>query len=112
MRNILLAVAVLGASTGAAFAGEGNGDPFVYRSPGTTYQGSGMKLRMVDKDPFSLRAPGAAPGGMAAITPSSGAEGAMQTANSLPPGAAGVGPVYDLGGRAAFANADRVQRRP
>ena len=90
MRYILLSSAIaLSLSTTAAFAAEGNGDPFPFRAPGVTTTVTGTKLLADQPDnPFGYKAPGQVVTSQqsGAMMPSVGSEGAVQSANSLPAG--------------------------
>ncbi len=89
------AAAALCLSAGAASAGEGAGEPFPYRATGFTTNLQGMKrLPPGLDDPFPFRA-GSQTLSQAAseqILPPNGAQGTVESANSLPVGA-GMGAV-------------------
>ena len=105
MKSLLLATAILSLSVGAAFAGEGNGNPFPLAASGglvadmplTPEQQTGTTPMMTKNPPNSVPQ---GPTAMASATrqygsvpfaaghtvlPTNGSQGAVQTANSLPP---------------------------
>jgi hypothetical protein len=82
----LIAAAALSLMAGAAFAGEGNGDPFPFRVAGpTTYLNNYKQAAPASQNPFPFTVPGT-PMVNNAVLPSNGADGVVQTANSLPQG--------------------------
>ena len=104
LRAAVAALSLLATASAHAEA-EGNGEPFPFHVPGTTVSSP----RSYAADTGSAAYPKVAgrpswvalPGGPDGV-PSTGSEGTVQTANSLPPGA--------LGGTAAFAQGRSVQR--
>ena len=82
----LIATAALSLLAGAAFAGEGNGDPFPYSAPGQVVSLKNYKQAAPAKqNPYPFTVPGT-PMVIGQILPTNGSAGAVQTANSLPPG--------------------------
>jgi hypothetical protein len=84
---IIAAVAGFGLAIGTAFAGEGAGDPFPFRAPGVVTNTTGRAvLPGANTDPYPFRANGTTITTTMSeqITPTNGAEGTVQTANSLP----------------------------
>ncbi len=106
MKTVLFAAAaVLALSAGTAFAGEGAGDPFPFRAPGVTTVTTGRaQLPGGLDDPFPFRADGTVM--TQAVTsrtfPTNGAEGGIDSVNSLPAGSEN--------GTAAYAQSQRVQQ--
>ena len=121
MRKILLVIAVLSTSTTAAFAGEGNGDPFPFAATGPIM--AAMPTSPTEETGttpmWSKRPPNSLPDSQAAmasanrkylyvgstngkVLPTNGSEGAVQTANSMPAGAER--------GTAAYETAQSVAR--
>ena len=90
MRFILFAATIAaGLSAHAAYAGEGNGDPFPFRAPGVTTTFSGYKaLPPGLDDPFPYRSPGQAVSQVDRdrMVPAPGSQAPVQSANSLPVG--------------------------
>ena len=82
----LIAVVALSVSAGAAFAGEGNGDPFPFRAaPLSVTLNNYHQAKGKNQDPFPFKAP-SMPMVQNEVLPTNGAAGIVQTANSLPPG--------------------------
>ena len=91
MRFTLLAatIAAAGMIAHAAYAGEGNGDPFPFRAPGVTTTFNGYKaLPPGLDDPYPFRAPGQAvsQSDRDRMAPAPGSQAPVQSANSLPVG--------------------------
>ena len=85
-RVVFAAVAVLALSTSAVFAGEGNGEPFEFQTPGVTRAApvaAGQGTR------FYSWSGGQA--GVGALVQPTSSEAGVQSANSLPPGFSGLG---------------------
>src|SRR4051794_15380899 len=121
MKSLFLAVAALTLTAGVAFAGEGNGDPFPFSAgpvavadiPTTPAQMTGQTPLFTKMPPNSVpygrTAMRATLGQYAAVPitggtllPSDGSQGAVQAANSAPPGF--------QEGTAADQRADSLQR--
>ena len=91
MKKVLIIAGVAGLSlaTLPAFAGEGAGDPFPFRAPGVVTVTTGRAdLPGANTDPYPFHAIGTlitAPMSEQSL-PTNGAEGTVQTANSLPLG--------------------------
>lgn len=90
MKTLILAAAILGLAAPAAFAAEGQGNPFHY----DTIVGTSLARQAQAPDVGSAQYPNIVgrPGSnlprlAAATLPTDGSEGAVQTANSLPIGA-------------------------
>lgn len=82
----LIAATALSLVAGAAFAGEGQGDPFPFAAPPVSVSMQGYKQAPgTSQNPFPFTAPGQVVS-TSAVLPSSGSNGVVQTANSLPPG--------------------------
>lgn len=90
MKTILLALAAVTLAAAPSFAGEGNGEPFAYRTPGaTTYVGQ----QATDVGSAAYPDVTGRPGtnlmvATADLVPQGGSEAPVQTVNSLPVGAA------------------------
>lgn len=90
MKTTLLALAALTIAAAPSFAGEGNGEPFAYRTPGVaTYVGQ----QAADVGSAAYPDMTGRPGtqlilATADLVPQTGSEAPVQTANSLPAGAA------------------------
>lgn len=96
MKTILLAFAALTIAAAPSFAGEGNGEPFPFRTPGWTTQ-TGQQVADVGSEayPDAAGRPGTQP--MVATAHQvlqTGSEASVQTANSLPVGAAQGAPAF------------------
>ena len=102
---VFAAIATLGLSAGSAYAAEGGGDPFPFRVPGVTTVTTGMAVPSgANDDPFPFRANGIliTKAMSDRVLPTNGAEGSVQSANSIPPGA--------NSGTGAYAENQTVQR--
>ena len=133
MRNILLVAAVLGPFAGAAFAGEGNGDPFPFaatgsimadvptspteetgttpmwfKNPPNSVPGNQAEMARANRNYLYV---GSASGG---VLPTNGSEGATQTANSMPAGAEQGTAAYETAQSVAryWAQRQAPQQRP
>ena len=121
MKSMIFVAAVLSLTAGAAFAGEGNDDPFPFAAgtavvadvPTSPTQMTGQTPLMTKMPPNSvpygrttmeatLRQYATVPVTGGTLLPSDGSEGAVQTANSAPPGF--------QEGTAADQRADALQR--
>src|SRR5947209_5819159 len=121
MKSLVLAVTALTLTAGAAFAGEGNGDPFPFAAgpvavadiPTSPAQMTGQTPLLTKMPPNSvpygtttmaatLRQYAFVPLTRGALLPSDGSQGAVQAANSAPPGF--------QEGTAADQHADTLQR--
>jgi hypothetical protein len=121
MKSMILVAAVLSLTAGAALAGEGNGDPFPFAAgtaavadvPTSPTQMTGQTPLMTKMPPNSvpygrtameatLRQYATVPVSGGTLVPSDGTQGAVQTANSAPPG------FHE--GTAADQRADALQR--
>jgi hypothetical protein len=122
MKSLLLATAILSLSVGAAFAGEGNGNPFPFAASGamvadmplTPQQQTGTTPMMTKNPPNSVPQGKTAMASAtrqygsvsftagAGVLPTNGSQGAVQTADSLPPGF--------QNGTVAYEQAASVQR--
>ena len=90
MKTILLALAAVTLAAAPSFAGEGNSEPFPYRTPGTTTY---VAQQVADVGSAAYPDVTGRPGtnlmvATADLVPQSGSEAPVQTANSLPVGAA------------------------
>lgn len=96
----LIAAAALSLVAGAAFAGEGNGDPFPFTAAGQVMTLNNYKQAAgANQNPYPFTMPGTRMV-VGQVLPSNGSAGAVQTANSLPagfsdgvPGQANVNPM-------------------
>lgn len=89
MKTFLLALAALTIAAAPSFAGEGNGEPFAYRTPGVTAQAA---QRVADVGSAAYPDVAGRPGthltvAASDLVPQTGSEAPVQTANSLPAGA-------------------------
>jgi hypothetical protein len=86
--TIVLAITSISMTMSTAFAGEGAGDPFPYRAPGVTTPITGLQALAPDAFPFPINANGTieTPLDAERMLPSNGAQSAVQSVNSLPPG--------------------------
>ena len=86
MMKTLIAATALTLVAGAAFAGEGHGDPFRFTAPPIAVSTQGAaRAAAVTQNPFPYTTPGMAMNS-SPVLPSSGSQGVVQTANSLPVG--------------------------
>ena len=79
----LIAAIVLSTIAGAAFAGEGNGNPFPYNAGSVTVQVAPSGYHAMQEAPM----PTVSSLNSVPALPTNGSEGIVQTANSLPVGA-------------------------
>lgn len=92
MRNLTVIVSLLAITLplGSALAeGDGGGNPFAFRAPGITTDYAKLIRRSPDQDAFQYRSPAQTVKtvNLNEMAPQNGAEGSVQTANSLPRGA-------------------------
>lgn len=81
-----IAAAALTVLASAAYAGEGQGDPFPFRAPTQPYSLDHYKQAAgVAQNPYPFTVPGA-PMNTANVVPPVGAAGEVQSLNSMPPG--------------------------
>ena len=121
MKYLIIAASLLSLSAGAAFAGEGQGDPFGYNAPGpimtdiptSPVQANGQTPLFAKLPPTStsygrttmagaLRQFESVPVTSGTVLPSDGSQGEVQSANSLPRG-------FEQG-TVAYEQAQSVQR--
>jgi hypothetical protein len=86
MKTLIAVLALSLTAAGAAVAGEGNGEPFAFQAPAQV-----MSLQNFKQGPGSSQNPfpfssAATPMIANQVLPTAGAQGAVQTANSLPAG--------------------------
>jgi hypothetical protein len=87
--SLLVATIALALGAHAAYAGEGAGDPFPFRAPGVTTVMKGFKQAPGGLDePYPMKIPGhvVTAAETDALAPSNGAEGTVQSLNSMPRG--------------------------
>ena len=87
--SILVATLALAFGAHAAYAAEGAGDPFPFRAPGVTTSLQNFKQAPGGMDdPYPMKVPGhvVTTADTDALAPSNGAEGTVQSLNSLPRG--------------------------
>lgn len=90
MKTILLALAAVTLAAAPSFAQEGNGEPFAYRTPGVT---TSLAQQAADVGSVAYPDMTGRPGtqlkvAASNLVPQTGSEAPVQTANSLPVGAA------------------------
>lgn len=84
--KMLIAAAALSVIAGAAYAGEGEGNPFPYQAPTTPFSLNGYKQAPgTSQNPYPFLVPGQAVAEEQVISPV-GSAGEPQSANSLPRG--------------------------
>ena len=84
--KMFVMAAALAVVAGAAFAGEGNGDPFPFQAPTHPVSLNNYKqAASASQNPFPFTVPGTA-SVADQVLPTNGSNGVVQTANSLPPG--------------------------
>jgi hypothetical protein len=83
----LIAAAAMSLLAGAAFAGEGNGDPFPFAAPTRPVQTGPLAYHGVPayQNPYPFSVPNVG-WNTEAVLPTNGSQGVVQTANSLPAG--------------------------
>ena len=82
--KILIAATALSLVAATAIAGEGGGNPFPFAAPPVTTDNANYKqAASALQNPFPYRTPGVAV--TMSVLPTNGSEGAVQTANSMPP---------------------------
>ena len=87
--TLLAATAAVGLFAHAAYAGEGNGDPFPFRAPGVTTTFNGYKAlpaNMADPFPFRAHAQTVTQVDRDRMAPAPGSQAPVQSVNSLPVG--------------------------
>lgn len=85
----LIAAAAMSLVAGAAFAAEGNGDPFAYHATVQPVQTAPLAFRgtPASQNPYPFTVPMSG-FNTVPLLPTNGSQGIVQTANSLPAGAA------------------------
>ncbi len=84
--KILIAASAMTLLAGAAFAGEGQGNPFPYQAPTQPYSLQHYKQAAGSaQNPYPFLVPGSSVNTAPVISPV-GSAGEVQSANSLPPG--------------------------
>ena len=110
----LIAVVALSLTAGVAVAAEGNGEPFQYSAPTRVVSLENYKQAPgTSQNPYPFSA-GTVPMVANQVLPTNGANGVVQTANSLPPSFADGAPSQtNQNGNAPTAPATRLaQPRP
>lgn len=96
MKKTLIAAATLSLIAGAAFAGEGGGDPFAYRTSGPAVATAPYaRSASASQNPFPFTIPSVS-WNTIPVLPTNGANAIVQTANSLPAGFENGTPAYEF----------------